>query len=64
VGSGLRLLPVVVGRSWQSLPEDLAWIRLDPDEELLEMSPGVEAVLGEEGPEPVKPERFFGRREA
>jgi hypothetical protein len=37
---------------------------LDPDEELLEMSPGVEAVLREEGPEPVKPERFFGRREA
>jgi hypothetical protein len=63
-GRGLRLLPVVVGRSWQSLPEDLAWIRLDPDEELLEMSPGVEAVLREEGPEPVEPERFFGRREA
>jgi hypothetical protein len=59
-GRGLRLLPVVVGRSRPSPPEDLAWIQLDPKAEVIEVAPQIETILREEGPEPVEPERFFG----
>jgi hypothetical protein len=59
-GRGLRLLPVVVGRSRPSPPEDLAWIQFDPKAEVIEVAPQIETILREEGPEPVEPERFFG----
>jgi archaellum component FlaC len=59
-GRGLRLLPVVVGRSRPSPPEDLAWIQFDPKAEVMEVAPQIETILREEGPEPVEPERFFG----
>jgi hypothetical protein len=59
-GRGLRLLPVVVGRKVGRVPKGVGWVRLDPDEEVLEISPGIETILREEGPEPVEPERFFG----
>jgi len=59
-GRGLRLLPVVVGRKVGRVPKGVGWVRFDPDEEVLEISPGIETILREEGPEPVEPERFFG----
>jgi hypothetical protein len=59
-GRGLRLLPVVVGRKVGRVPKRVGWVRFDPDEEVLEISPGIETILREEGPEPVEPERFFG----
>jgi len=59
-GRGLRLLPVVVGRKVGRVPKGVGWVRWDPDEEVLEVSPGIETILREEGPEPVGPERFFG----
>jgi len=59
-GRGLRLLPVVVGREVGRVPEAVGWVRFDPDEEVLEISPGIEVILREEEPKPVGPERFFG----
>jgi hypothetical protein len=59
-GRGLRLLPVVVGREVGRVPEAVGWVRFDPDEEVLEISPGIETILREEEPKPVGPGRFFG----
>jgi hypothetical protein len=58
-GRGLRLLPVVVGRKVGRVPKGVGWVRWDPDDEVLKISPGIETILREEGPEPVEPERFF-----